>query len=243
MKTHHSRFIIALVAIFLSLGAPRSVRANTYQWDDGTAEDSIGLNNGGDLIALNHFTVSGNNDMIMSVSIAWGNTGSVPDPSLNGLTYTAVIWNDTVGTGNPANASFLTSVSGNVISNANTDTFNVTIFPTCPMVTRSFFVGFIITQGANQFPAALDFDSPTFSNESFLAASITPGGGDITNLSNNDFPVNAVENYGFTGNWLIRADACVPEPTTTSLIVVAGIAGLLGYRARSKKERVSSASI
>src|SRR3954464_15579796 len=43
----------------------------TYMIDDGTAEDSIGLTAGGNLLCLNSFPVSAGNNVITSISIAW----------------------------------------------------------------------------------------------------------------------------------------------------------------------------
>ena len=44
----------------------------TYVIDDGTAEDSIGLTAGGSFIACNSFPVTAGNNLITSISIAWG---------------------------------------------------------------------------------------------------------------------------------------------------------------------------
>lgn len=224
--------LAGIVALLVLAAVPEVARGNDYQLDDGTAEDSIGINNGGDLIALNQFFVTPGKDMIMSVSIAWGSP-NFPDPSLNSLAYTAAIWSDPNDDGNPSDAVLLGTAPG-VISNAGTNTFNVSIFSTCIQIpTNSFFVGFIITQGAGQFPAAFDETSP-LSNRSFITGSSNPGMGDIVNLTgpNNNLPLNAVENYGFAGNWLIRADACaaVPEPASTTLGLLGGIAVFIGCR-------------
>ena len=43
-----------------------------YSIDDGTAEDSIGLTGGGDIISLNSFAVVPGTESIDSVDIAWG---------------------------------------------------------------------------------------------------------------------------------------------------------------------------
>ncbi|MBA3960475.1 MAG: hypothetical protein H0X40_01040 [Chthoniobacterales bacterium] len=115
-----------------------------------------------------------------------------------------------------------------VITNADTNTFDVTLFP-CVTVTRSFFVGFIITQSSNQFPAAFDTTSP-LSNRSFVAGNAA-GAGDIVTLSNNTLlPLNTVESYGPLGNFMIRADACVPDLSTMTLATLGGLAGLIGGR-------------
>ena len=88
----------------------RSLLANiplfTYMIDDGTAEDSVGLTNGGNFARLNSFPVSGGNNVITSISIAWG-TPAFPDPTLNGLPYTAVLWSDPNGDGSPTDAVVL----------------------------------------------------------------------------------------------------------------------------------------
>jgi len=66
--------------------------------------------------------------------------------------------------------------------------------------------------------------------------------GDIMNLTSNTLvPLDAVENYGLMGNFMIRADACVPEPATTTLLAGAGIAGLFGYRTNARRRRMNQA--
>src|SRR6476646_2935333 len=88
----------------------RSLLANTplftYMIDDGTAEDSIGLTAGGTFVSCNSFPVTGGNNVITSISIAWG-TPLFPDPTLNGLPYTAVLWSDPNGDGSPTDAVVL----------------------------------------------------------------------------------------------------------------------------------------
>jgi hypothetical protein len=61
--------------------------------DDGTAEEAIGLPDGGDLIVLNKFPTPPQPPTLVSIYIAWGSP-FFPDPSLNGLSYTAVLWKD-----------------------------------------------------------------------------------------------------------------------------------------------------
>lgn len=177
--------------------------------DDGGADDSIGLTNGGAVIALNEFAVIPGNNTITSVSIAWG-TPLFPDPSLNGISYTAVIWSDPNGDGNPTDAVVLATAPG-TISSAGTDTFISTTFNTT-VTTANFFVGFLVNHAAGQFPAAFDETNPTFSNRSYIAGGAS---GDINNLNNNDLPVAPIESFGLIGNWLIRADAGNGSPTPT----------------------------
>ena len=176
----------------------------TYMIDDGTAEDSIGLTSGGTFVACNSFPVTGGNNVITSISIAWG-TPAFPDPTLNGLAYTAVLWSDPNGDGSPTDAVVLAMAPG-VISQQGTDTFITTVIPPTMVTTTNFFVGFLITHTAGQFPAAFDEDPPTESNRSWVAqtTSINDLSGAIT-----------IESAGLVGNWLIRADGNTGGPTPT----------------------------
>jgi hypothetical protein len=175
--------------------------------------------------------------MIGSVEIAFG-TPAQPDLSLNGLAYQVVIWNDPNNDGNPSDAVYVTSAN-NIITNASTDTFELTTLPFCVPVTSSFFVGFIITAGANpagppQRPAGVDYN-PFSPGRSFMTAA-TGGNGDIYNLNNNTLlPLTNYESTGLSGNFTIRADpwAAVPEPGTTSLLVLTGVAAA-GVAARRR---------
>ena len=189
-------------------GIVRSLLANiplfTYMIDDGTAEDSIGLTSGGSFVACNSFPVSGGNNVITSISIAWG-TPAFPDPTLNGLAYTAVLWSDPNGDGSPTDAVVLAMAPG-VISQQGTDTFITTVIPPTMVTTTNFFVGFLITHTAGQFPAAFDETAPTLPNRSWVAqtANINDLSGAIT-----------IESAGLVGNWLIRADGNTGGPTPT----------------------------
>lgn len=188
----------------------------TYMVDDGTAEDSIGLTSGGTFVACNKFAVTGGNNVINSISIAWG-TPAFPDPTLNGLPYTAVLWSDPNGDGSPTDAVVLASAPG-VIASQGTDTFITTVIPPTMVTTANFFVGFLITHTAGQFPAAFDETAPTFSNTSWVAQT-----SNINDLSG----AITIESAGLVGNWLIRADGSTggggsPSPTPTATCAAGG---------------------
>src|SRR6476469_6788271 len=188
-------------------GIVRSLLANiplfTYMIDDGTAEDSVGLTAGGSLVALNSFPVSGGNNVITSISIAFG-TPLFPDPTLNGLPYTAVLWSDPNGDGSPTDAVVLAQAPG-VVANAGTDTFITTTIPPTMVTTANFFVGFLITHTAGQFPAAFDETAP-IPNRSWIA---------LTSSINDLSGAAPIESFGLVGNWLIRADGNTGGPTPT----------------------------
>ena len=177
------------------------VAGAVYMIDDGSAEDSFGLSAGGDFICLNEFAVVPGFETIHTVSLAWG-TPVFLDPTLNGLPYTAILWSDPNGDGSPTDAVVLATASG-VIANEGTNTFINTDFPPTTIPTANFFVGFVISHGADQFPAAFDETAPSYSNRSYVAGGTT---GDIYDLNHNDLPVAPTDSYGLVGNWLIRAE-------------------------------------
>ena len=183
---------------------------STYMIDDGSAENSIGLTLGGDIICLIDFPVIPGAETIQTVSIAWG-TPQFPDPSLNGLPYTVAIWSDPNGDGNPTDAVLL-NTAGGVVSQAGTDTFITTDIPDTTITTSHFFVGFLITHSSGQFPAAFDETSPKF-NRNWVAGDSVKG--DINNLNNNEIPPALIESFGLVGNWMIRADSGGGTPTPT----------------------------
>jgi hypothetical protein len=74
------------------------------------------------------------------------------------------------------------------------------------VTTANFFVGFLITHTAGQFPAAFDETPPTFSNRSWVDQT-----SDINDLSGSI----TIESAGLVGNWLIRADGNTGGPTPT----------------------------
>jgi len=184
----------------------------TYMIDDGTAEDAVGLS-GGDIIALNEFAVIPGSETIDSVDIAWG-TPVFFDPTLDGLPYTVAIWSDPDGDGSPIDAVLLTTANG-VVSQQGTDTFINTLITPTTITTPNFFVGFLITQGSNQFPCAFDESDRTFPNRSWVAGDSTPGNGNIMDLDDNELPVATIESYGLIGNWLIRANTVGGGPDLT----------------------------
>lgn len=195
----------------VTLSIHRLLEGSNQVIDDGSAETALGFSSGGDVIALNEFEAFPVPGLpLTSLSIAWG-TPLSPDPSLNGLSYTALVWSDPNGDGNPADAVLVGAAPG-VVSQEGTDTFITTAFFNMDPPTQFFFVGFLIHINAGQFPAAFDETPPSLSNRSFIAGGAH---GNVYNLNENDFPVAPIENYGSVGNWLIRAEQGGPTPSPT----------------------------
>ena len=100
-----------------------------------------------------------------------------------------MLWNDPNTDGNPNDAQVLATIPGNVISNAGINTFVTSTFRSCITVTNSFFVGFLVSHNAGQFPGAFDETAP-LPNRSFVTGGAS---GNITNLTMNDLPLDTVD--------------------------------------------------
>ncbi len=218
----------AAAVIVFGFASSQTAQAQfVYSLDDGGAENGIGLQAAGaTFMALNSFSITGGNNRIISLSIAWG-TPTNPDATLNGLAYTAVLWSDPNGDGSPTDAVVLATAPG-VIAGASTNTFILSPITPTTVLTSNFFVGFIITQAtATQFPAAFDQTAPTFANRSFAVV-----GSNINDLSG----AITIESAGLVGNWMIRANA-IPEPSTYALAGV-GLVGLIFFQRRRRRAGV-----
>ncbi|CAN5761322.1 hypothetical protein BH20VER1_BH20VER1_30190 [soil metagenome] len=207
-----------------------------YQIDDGAAENAIGLTGGGDIIWLNQFSVTGGNNIILSISVAFSSLGGTGSALLNGLPFTVYLWSDPNNDGSPTDAVVLTSATGTVM-NAGTNSFiTVNIAPTAIMGS-SFFVGALMTHPSGTFPAALNQTAPTFSNRSWVAGGAA-GAGNPNNL-----PANAF--FG-TGRELqlcgevARAGKC--SSGAVHLRVAGGRRSLRCLRRASPQEELSSSS-
>lgn len=175
--------------------APSDNGSCLYLVDDGSQENSLGLTLGGDIMWLNYFTATSGCEMINSFSLTWGNM-------TNGVSCRLILYEDPDDDGNPDDAVYLTETS-TTVQNANTNTFTtVNITPT--VVSGGFFVAALVPNHASgEYPAPLDETSNAM--QSWLAGS-DPGTFDINDLSNNTLPVDLNGNYGFPGNWLLRAE-------------------------------------
>ena len=209
---------------------------NEYQLDDGVAENSIGLTNGGSFAWLTRITVSAGKQTITNVKVAFGTPASI-----NGLAATAYMWSDPNGDGSPADAVVLGQANG-VVSGGNpavpinAPTFvNFDIPDQTRAVGSNFFVGVILTHLAGQFPAAIDQTAP------LPGAGITWGAFGTTPVDPNNLAASSLTDFftlsanGLHGKWLVRADAIgggtVPEPTGLALLGLAGAVGLRRRRA------------
>jgi uncharacterized protein (TIGR03382 family) len=203
-------------------------RATTYSWDDGTAENSVGLTNGGVIAGINFFAVSGGDNVITSVDVAWGTPLFA---GLNGIVagtpFNYHVWaNVGAGTDPTGGNSVLLFSGSSTINAANIDnnTFQSLAVPSVLISGASFFVGVDVAHAAGSFPLAVDQTAPTFGGASWA------GGGAAFNPNAVGFGTGGALDLSTLGlgNWMIRANA-VPTPGSLALL---GLGGLIVGRRR-----------
>ena len=192
---------------------------STYQVDDGTSENSVGLTAGGVLAWMNAFTVSGGNSNITSIDLTFGTTAG--SGLVGGEAFDVYVWS-----GTPTGANALLATASGSISQFDNDVFqNVAISANVGPDGSQFFIGASVAHAAGVFPMSLDQTSDA--GVSFVA-----GGSffDANNLAGLDLPPVTTGGVGLPGNAMIRANAgAIPTPGALGLF---GIAGLAATRRR-----------
>ncbi len=189
--------------------APRAADgALTFAFDDGTYEDTIGLNDQSSTeyaaIWLDRFTPpSGTGAFtIDSISILWPDN---PNGSLVGKTVNLVAYYDADGDGDPSNAVRLGA--DDFVTVADLDAFDQYTVNFAVPGDGDIYVGFENTYALGGtspilYPAAIDEDSGT--QDRSWVAGMSSGDPDPDNLANNDL-IGTIDSFGLPGNWLIRA--------------------------------------
>lgn len=219
-----NRFNMTVAAIAV-IGA--SASAQTYVWDDGSLDNSIGFGAPTNIIWLSAFQISGLNSVIQSVEVAWqdsANTVAV------GQAYNVHIWSDPTNDGDPTDAVLENSVASNVtvvspVGGGTFETVNI-VEALAGGAGTWFFVGLeTAAAGTALFPAAIDLTAP-HSNHAWIGTNPDPN-----NLAGILHLATAAPQLN--GDWMIRANAsAVPEPGTFIAIGI-GLAAL-ALRRRSK---------
>ncbi len=175
-----------------------------YQLDDGSSEEAIGYGIQSDFMALNGFEAIAGSETIGYISIAWGTPGEITSPY--GHITRLILYDDPTNDWDPSDAVYLTEVSS-LIYNPDTDIFTTVAIPPT-MVSGVFYVASLY-ENDSFYPCSLDMTSSQ-SSSWFVVTS--PGTLDVNDLGNPsyDYPLDLIDNYGYPGNWLLRADSIIP---------------------------------
>lgn len=200
----------------------------TYTLDDGTADNGLGLTNGGEIGGLNQFQVVNDLNVIDSIEVTWGSAAQPGGSGLGGgEAFDVFVWQGSLT--NPGGASLIGSASGAVdfgsIDNNVFQSVNLNAVVSGGNGT-DFFIGVAIDHAPGTFPLALD--QTASQGMSYAVGSGTPGGFDPNNLLGNDIAPVLLDDAGLPGNFMIRANA-IPAPGSLALL---GLAGLTGVRRR-----------
>jgi hypothetical protein len=168
----------------------------TYQIDDGSSENEIGLTNGGDFAWLNRFTVVEGAEIVREVRFAWGE--GLPE----GAFITVYVWSDPNQDGNPSDARVERSELVKIVS-PGTDAFQaIDIADTyVGAAGTTYFVGALINAGIAIAP--LD-QSGSSAQRSWIAVADIDGSVDPNALGESGL-FGLVDSFNFPGNWLVRA--------------------------------------
>jgi hypothetical protein len=188
--------------------APRTPDGDlSFVLDDGTYEDSIGLNGpSGESAAiwLNRFTPAPGTGSftIDSISILWPNNG---DNTLIGKQVDLLAYYDADGDGDPSNAVRLGADA--FVTIAGIDAFETYTVNFAVPGSGDIYIGFENTYALGittpvLFPAALDQDSGS-QQRSWVAGMSSAADPDPDDLANNDL-FGLIDDFGAAGNFLIR---------------------------------------
>ncbi len=204
--------------------------AFTYQLDDGSGESSLGCGNCG-TIWLNAFQTVPSGTLITDIDIAFGHNGNSDGPP-DGTPISVFLWEDPTNDGDPTDAIVVATVSGTVQS-SHTDTFINFVLPTAISLTENewFFVGFQSTD------FAVSRDTTSNAGQSWIAAWNAGEVPDPDNLLSASAALGEAGSLGFSGNFLIRANATtalvlapVPALSEWSLLLLVLLLGFIGVR-------------
>lgn len=188
----------------------------TYQLDDGSGENAIGLTTGGVISWGNMFDVVASSAIVQSIEVGFGNDNT--GGTLVGAAYAWVIAGD--NDANPTTGlTFLATGVGNIVNddfgtNGVLDLINVGSVDVSGFA--NLFVAFAVAHTAGQFPAAID----TTASAGRSWAAINP-----VNVGDWSGTANLIDNFGFAGNWIIRANA-VPTPGVAGVLALAGLGAI-----------------
>jgi hypothetical protein len=195
------------------VGGGGSYSVNTYQYDDGVSENSVGIAGCGTATPavtcwMQLYNAVGGSDTITNVQTAWG-TASFPGAAPPaGQAANVGVWSDPNQDGNPSDGVLLASAP-TTIQQPDTDIFTVVAVPPTT-VTGKFFVGAWTNQtcaaaAASQYPAPLD-QTQTSMGRAWAVGNVPANTFNPNNLMANSIPPSELDAIGLPGVWLLRAE-------------------------------------
>jgi hypothetical protein len=170
----------------------------TVRWDDGSSENSIGLNGGGELCWMQHFVAPAG--VILGIQTCFGTPSDPNSSGVNaGQMVRVYVWSDPNGDGNPADAVFLSEATG-VVEAGSIDT---DVFQTIPInqpIDGSFFIGASVVTSTGD-PAPMDQSAYQY-DQAWVAFNTVPF--DPSNVAANLYNMTDI---GYPCNFLLRARA------------------------------------
>lgn len=190
------------------VGEPQAPTCGTAH--DGVSETSLGLNFGGDTLALVYVDCLSRVDQL---EVAFGSPAS-PGLIATGTPTRVAVWDDPTNDMDPADALLLQSavVPGGV---ATPDLDQPVVVDLVALlgagvsVQGGCFVGVVVTHAVGEFPFALDRSSSEPGRD-WIAGDSVGGSLDLANLGGSEFPPATLESISLPGHWLISASGAQP---------------------------------
>jgi hypothetical protein len=238
MKVSIRGLVLAIAALLVGAEAKAGY---TYSVDDGSSEEVRGFGPmpGFSVFWANEFTAVPGNNLITSISIAFGSpiqTGS----TVVGTPVVLYLFRDANGLAIPDNPILLASATTTVQAPDSNTFITASIAPT--LVSGNFFVGALVSGFPENGTFPMGFDTTSPQNHSYSAAFTSVVGlGLLPSLGydpNNVFPRDE-NKFGpaHDGNFLLRANgAAVPEPSSFAMCGIAAVVGLAVTRVRRRRQ-------
>lgn len=199
---------IAVSALPGSPGGPGDPRSDEYSIDDGVGELSLGAS-WETLIWLNQFQVLPQNGYISEIAVAWGDVPA-------GHTAELLVFRDPNNDGNPQDITPVDLLWSMPITTegGNTDTFHRYSLPRLFVghIGDFFYVGVCARMTWPDLPARLDETSSMM--RSWASGASDPAF-DCAD-PNGALPLALIDDYGYPGNWMVRA-GCEIMPGMTGV--------------------------